>query len=407
MKSMTFQDRSSKEYEIVCYHCSSIQKYTLKDINNFPIRPKKNCSKCKKTIYLTIGIEGNKIVVKPIKDPIIEKLTEQLNNLKKDKVYTKTPLKESFHDSNIDNGLKDTYKHFLTLFNSFPNIPLFLYSEVYNRFIARCGDYDDNNKNWSLLSFYDVYMSVINDVCNKKLDNRIMEYEGNTLQLYGNIVCQYRYGVAFEREILEKVSYWTEEYAQEWLEKQLTENPEHCIKYNLDLEKINNHDKKHAKDMIEEGIYIEDYSEALEMVEEFIAKSLEFVSELQHSSNGQTLKSFKAITSKILLFIFFELDFYHSFLFRDCIISKEDIKKIVLEHNLYNSKKESFVERVREHNVIFISYVSSSMTVDIEKDYYIDLGTHGNECLGINEAYYKEDGEWILKETYFDTIKWV
>ena len=402
MKSMTFQDPSQNEYKIACYHCSSQQKYTLKDINKFPKRPKKKCSECKKTIYMEIGIEDNKIMVKPIKDPVIEELTSQLNNLKKSNSYTKTPVKEAFHDSKGDDGLKDTYKHFFTLFNSFPTIPLFLYSEVYNRFTARCGkDTKDNNKNWSRLSFYDVYMSVINDICSKKLDNEIMEYEANTLQLYGNTVCQYRYEVDFDQEILEKITYLSEDQFDVELEDYIKRSKEFDFKPDIKLY------KKILRKRIEEGTYIEDYSEALEMVEEFIGKNTGFVSELQHSVNGQSFNSFKALRGKILVFLFFELDFYDSFRFRDCIISKEDIKKIVLEHNLYNSKKENLVERVREYNNVSISYIRSTMTVNIERDNYIDLGTHGKECLGIHEVSEKINDEWVAKQYYFDIIKWV
>ncbi len=335
---MTFQDRSSKEYEIVCYHCSSLQKYTLKDINNFPIRPKKNCSKCKKTIYLTIGIEGNKIVVKPIKDPIIEKLTEQLNNLKKDKVYTKTPLKESFHDPSIN--------HALELIRKYPELPLFIYSKLYERIkkeyflpgslslneMEEKGlDYDNEFKKLTY-SFYDMYIELFDTIDKGHLNQEIEDYMENILQAYGDIYCYNYFNLPFDKAKLEEVSYWTEEYAKEWLDKQLNEdNPKYAKEYDWDEEqlyKINEYDKKRAKDMVKEGSYVADYSETLTEITDTIADTIDRISRMLEYYEPLTNDMVRIIP---LVFLMFDYRSFNMFDERPNEYIRGDILKLYVE----------------------------------------------------------------------------
>jgi len=285
MTTMTFQDRSQNEYEIVCYHCSSIQNYALKDVNNFPKRPKKNCSNCKKTIYLTIGIEENKIVVKPIKDPIIEELTTRLNHLKKDKVYTNIPSKESFHEVLVN--------HALELILKYPELPLFIYSKLYERIskeyvllgslslneMEAKGLDHDTEFNKLTYSFYDMYMDLFEAINKGKYDQEIEAYMKDIFQSYGTTYCKENLNLPFDKAKIEEVFYWSEEEAKEYIDKLINiVHPKDALEFNWSeekLRKINEWTLNHAKLMVEEGSYLDDYSNVVKEVSEAISDTID------------------------------------------------------------------------------------------------------------------------------------
>lgn len=274
---MTLHDHNKKVYEIVCYHCSSQQNYTLKDINNLPKRPKKVCSNCGKTIYMEIRIDKGQIKIDPIKDPVIEDLSEELKKIKTSKVYTKSPLKESFHES-----------HFLELIQKYPELPLFMYSKLYekiskeykitanlsyNEMEALGIDYDEEFKKLNY-SFYDMYMELFEEINKGKHNREIEEYMKDVLHSYGTMYCNERYNLPFDKAKLEEVSYWSEKKAKEHVDKMINiENPKDALEHNWSedkLRKINEWTINHAKSMVEDGIYEVDYSDVVTEVSEAI-----------------------------------------------------------------------------------------------------------------------------------------
>lgn len=164
---------------------------------------------------------------------------------------------------------------------------------------------------------------------------------------------------------------------------------------------------KHFRELVEEGYYDEDYEDRREVVEIVINGSKEKVDKWLIKLNKQNFKDFKAIRSKILWYIFFGIDSYHSFMYRKPEIMKDDIKKMVLDYNMNNSDTKNFVDCIRDYNDTFRIFHSRTMTVSIERKHYIDLGTHGKEYLGIHNSPYKneESGDWEVRECYFDKIE--
>lgn len=206
-------------------------------------------------------------------------LNEVLDS-KKDKVSIKIKIPE---------GRDITKNHALELIQKYPELPLFIYSKLYERINKEYflpGSYSNDEikalgKDYDIefekltYSFYDLYMELFEDINKGKYNRQIEIYMKDILKSYGDTYCNDFYGLPFDKSKLEEPSYWSEEEAKEWLEKQLIENPKYSIETNTDLEKLNDHDKNHAKLMVEEGIYVEDYSNVVKDVLEVIANTID------------------------------------------------------------------------------------------------------------------------------------
>ena len=147
-----------------------------------------------------------------------------------------------------------------------------------------------------------------------------------------DVYCYNYFNLPFDRSKLEEVSYWTEEYAEEWLNKQLTiNNPKWAKEYDWTEEKISEmeeYDRIHAKDMIEEGSYIEDYSNVVNEVSEIIADTIDRIS--------YTLGLFEPLTNDMvriipLIYLMFEYRSFNTFDNRPNEYVKGDILKLYIE----------------------------------------------------------------------------
>ncbi|KKN47089.1 hypothetical protein LCGC14_0666550 [marine sediment metagenome] len=180
-------------------------------------------------------------------------------------------------------------------------------------------------------SFYDMYMELFEEINKGNYNQEIHEYMKDLLQSYGNTYCLELSCLPFEKEKLEEVTYWTEEQAKEWLEKQLLENPEYCRRYNLDLKKINEHDRNRSKDMVEDGFYEADYSEVVKEVSEAIADTIERISyKITLTESPLDLNRIRIL---ILIFLMFDYRPFNIFDERPNEYIKGDILKLYVEMN--------------------------------------------------------------------------
>ncbi|HEC36950.1 hypothetical protein LCGC14_0833660 [marine sediment metagenome] len=232
--------------------------------------------------------------------------------------------------------------HILSLLKKYSELPLFMYSKLYERvdkdYITTGNKSYDDMKALGIdhdmafkkltYSFYDMFNELFDSINEGKLDQEIKEYMKDVLKSFGKTYCLERFSLPFEREKLEVVRYWTEEYAKEWLEKRLLENPKTCRKYNLDLEKQNEYDKDWAKDMVKEGTYDVDYSDVIGSLSDIISKTLDSIPKMLEFYEPLTNDALRVIP---LIYLMFDHDHYNIFDERPNAYIKEDILKLYIE----------------------------------------------------------------------------
>ncbi len=123
----------------------------------------------------------------------------------------------------------------LELIERYPELPLFIYSKLYerikevyllsdsltfNEMEALELDYDTEFKKRTY-SFYDMYIELFNDINKGKYNQEIEEYMKDVLQSYGKTYCNEIFNLDFKKEVIEKREYWTEEEAKEYLDRHI------------------------------------------------------------------------------------------------------------------------------------------------------------------------------------------
>lgn len=253
---------------------------------------------------------------------------------------------------------KKSYEHFCSLLNTFNNLPLFIYGQIVKKSFDQVDTIEEVT-----LSFYACFMEIIDDICNGYYDDQIMEYDSNVFENYLRMYCK--------------------------IDK---EDPEEII---LNIDKND---------------YYDDYKR-------FIQDDLDLCNQnvIGYISSfnlmNPTLKEFKKLRSNILYYLFINQN-HTLFLHRKPDISKSDIKEIVMEYNNCNEVKKSFIEDISLYNSNAIGIEEDTMTIRIEKDFYIDLGKHGEEYKKIYNIPIIDDnsGEITItgyNEVYFDNIEFV
>ena len=252
-------------------------------------------------------------------------------------VLTKTKTKNRNSEVSKD--------HILNLIKKYPELPLFIYSKIYERVekeyvlnsslsyneIEALGLDRDMEFKKLTYSFYDMYMELFDEINKGKYDLEIKKYMKDIIQSYGETWCREMFSLPFDKAKLEETHYWTEEYAKEWLEKQLIENPKLAEKYHWTEEtiiKFNKYDREKAKEMVEEGSYIEDYSEVLKNVSEIIANILVLIPRMLDLYNPLPNNTINFIP---LIYLMFTYKHYNIFDDRPNEYIREDILKLYIE----------------------------------------------------------------------------
>lgn len=320
-------------------------------------------------LYYLCGCENDKQKgsIRALKSQIIQESTKDINGdqiesfesvhtnntftSKTSKDYTNSKVKDRFHDQ-----LKISKGHVLELISQYPELPLFIYSKLYERikkeypYSDKCKDFEETQPLLTY-SFYDMYIELYESINKGDYNQEIEIYMKDSVQSYGDTWCLHRWDKPFNKERLEKRTYWSEKEAKEWLEIQLHERPERCNKYELDLEEAKFLDQKHARSMIEEGSYDTDYHEELDYILEVMSELMTFINEVSDTDNYYSVRS--------------QIAYYFMFIY---------------------SHYNDFDHRLKE-------YVKS----DIMK-YFIDVKRHGNYPLFYNtleELYDVYDQRWI------------
>ena len=198
-------------------------------------------------------------------------------------------MKEQFHEQlervSTPQIQKVSEYHILGLIKKFPELPLFIYSKIFERVNKEYGNlfhkYNSHKDNSYDVPFYDYYSELYKEINDGNYDQEIKEYMKDVLKSYGIIYCTEFLDMkdvkTFDKETVESPTYWSKEYAEDWLNR-MKSNPdydaEHCAKI--------------VKENVEEGVYYEDWSYALNNVLEIIAHIIE--RELDKITNITNLK---------------------------------------------------------------------------------------------------------------------
>ncbi len=165
-------------------------------------------------------------------------------------------------------------------------------------------------------SFYDMYIELFESINRGRLDQEIEEYMKDILQSYGETYCNEIFGLPFEKSKIEEVTYWTEEFAKEHVDKMLNiENPKDAKEQNWPeekLRKLNEWTIEYSKKMVEEGSYLEDYSGVVKRVSEAIANTIDRISYMMSSYSETPLEP---DTVRILLLIYLMFDHWEDHLY--------------------------------------------------------------------------------------------
>ncbi|GAH18211.1 unnamed protein product, partial [marine sediment metagenome] len=192
-------------------------------------------------------------------------------------------------------------------------MPLFIYEKIVRKSFEQVDTIEDVN-----LSFYDCFMEITEDICNGYYDDQIMDFDSNVFDKILRMNCK------IEKRDLEELKFNPEN-------KEYYEDSKRFTQDDLDLCKEN----------------VMDYMTNFNLM-------------------NPILKEFKKLRSHILYSLFIKQNF-PLFYYRKKDISKEDIKKVVMEYNDCNDDKQSFAEDVSYYNSHSIGVDLDYLTVTIDK----------------------------------------
>ncbi|GAI94009.1 unnamed protein product, partial [marine sediment metagenome] len=181
-------------------------------------------------------------------------------------------------------------------------------------------------------SFYDIYMELFEEINKGKHNREIEKYMKDVLKSYGTIYCNEHFNLPFDKSKLEEVSYWTEEYAKEYINRLINiVHPKDAIELNWSedkLREINEWTINHAKSRVEDGIYEVDYSDVVKEVSEVITDTIDKIVNVLGMAESLTLDYVRLIS---LIHLMFDYRPFNIFDERPNEYIRGDILKLYIE----------------------------------------------------------------------------
>ena len=239
-------------------------------------------------------------------------------------------------------------KHLYSLLETYKLLPLFIYSKLFHIVVEKYGTVymiEDDVKRYNF-SYFDLYMKLFDGVTLGIHDNDIISFMENVEVNYGQV--------------------FTDMF-------HMTEDDKEC----REISYLEIPDKVRKKSDYGEQ-YNEHWKEYLENIQKHIEETKEFVSEILNEY--PELYQIDIVRIKILYFIFFEHQSIDQIIdYRHPKYTQKDIAKICIEYNTYCEEKLDFTEEIMYFNDQFVHYVEDTKNLQIWKEFYIDLGSHGKE----------------------------
>lgn len=347
-----------------------------------------------KELYLLCSceVDDQKSSVRALKSKFLKEFRNASNGETNGETNESSFTKKS--NNNITPGVKDRFHdqprkpskyHILSLLEKYPELPLFIYSKLFERVNKEykiisnkpMNEMDDYEASFNLLtySFYDMYMELLNKINSGKLNTEIEKYMKDVLQSYGNTYCYDRVNLPFDKAKLEEVTYWSEEKAKEYVKRMINiVHPKQAKEYNYSEEKIQELNEwaiEHAKSRVEEGIYEVEYSYVVEKVSDAITKAIESIPYMLNLYDNIDTLNYATIRIIPLIYLMFDYEAFNIFDDRPKEYIRSDLLKLYIEMN---------------RNRIPLSYIPVSIDYQDEINNIYDIyREYDTRLFGMNE----------------------